>query len=127
MTFRTQVGEGMKQMLISVKNTVNAGSMVVFGASRKALRELADAEVIQENLIMSKKTKRVIKTNAKNGDYIYPMTITRTKKKIDPNAMDAGFVDHKNFEVLSEDDEKCHECEAPWDFRRRVLRNALRL
>ena len=113
LTFRTQVGEGMKQMLISLENTVNAGNMSVFGASRKVLRELADAEVMQENMIMSKKTKRVTKISEKNGAYTYPTTITRTKKKIDPNAMDVGFVDHNKSEVLSEDDEKCHECGAP--------------
>ena len=81
LTFRTQVGEGMKQMLISVKNAVNTGNMVVFGASRKALRELADAEAIQENMIKSKKTKRVSKINEKSGAYTYPKTITRRKKQ----------------------------------------------
>ncbi len=102
----------MKQMLISVKNTAKAGNIFIFGATRKALRELADNESFSENMIMNIKIKKVSKISEKSGEYVYAITITRKKKRVDTNAMDVGVVNHNKYEALKEDDnEESNESE----------------
>ena len=69
----TQVGEGMKQIVISVMNTVRVGNMVVSGANRNAMRALANAEKLKDNMIVSVRTGRQSKIHEKKGAYVYPM------------------------------------------------------
>ena len=69
--FTTQVGHGMKQMLVSVMNTVRVGNMVVFGANRNAMRALANAEKLENNMIVNVKTGRQSKIHEKRGAYVY--------------------------------------------------------
>ena len=118
--FTTQVGERMKQMLISVMNTVRVGNMVVFGANRSAMRPLANAEKIEDHMIVDVETGRQSKIHEKNGAYVYPMTINRKKKKVDPNAMDVGFVNKIKYDAIKDEYEEheeveCKTCETPWD------------
>ena len=79
-------------MLVSVMNTVRVGSMVVFRASRNAMRALANAEKLEDSMIVNVKTGRQSKIHEKNGAYIYPITMKRGKKKVDPNAMEVWCV-----------------------------------
>ncbi len=99
-------------MLISVKNTIRAGNIIVFGANREAMWELADAEQIGEDMIVNVKTRKVSKIHEKNGAYVYPMTINRKKKEVDPNAMDVGFVHENKHDAIEKEDEEveCQNC-----------------
>ena len=112
MKLNAQIGEGVTQTLISVKNTTSQGNMVMLGVNRKALLKLAYADNISENMIVNIKIMKASKIEEKNGQYICPMTITRKRKKIDPNAMDVGFVDKNKYEALrGDDDEESNESE----------------
>ena len=93
--------------------------MVIFGASMKAIRELARQNTVEENLIMDTKSgvKNEIKT--KRGMYVYPTTIRRKKKK-ESNAMEIGSAETKgrfesdnSFGGLKEDDAE-DELKGPW-------------
>ena len=84
--FTTQVGEGVKRLLVSVRNAAKGGNMVIFGANMKAIRELAKQGTVQEKLIMDTKSGVKNEIKVKKGMYVYPMTIRRKKNK-EPNAM----------------------------------------
>ena len=92
--FTTQVGEGVKRLLVSVRNAAKGGNIVIFGANMKAIRELAKQSTTEENLIMD--TKTGVKNEIQNtrGIYVYPMMIRRKNKK-DPNTMEIGSAEVK--------------------------------
>ena len=47
--FTTQVGEGVKRLLVSVRNAAKRGNMVIFVANMKAIREFAKQGTVEEN------------------------------------------------------------------------------
>ena len=51
----------------------------MFGADRKALRELADKKDLSEHVIMSKKTGITSKMEKKDGLFVYPLWIKRPR------------------------------------------------
>ena len=117
--FTTQVGEGVKRLLVSVRNAAKGGNIVIFGANMKAIREFAKQSTIEENLIMDTKTGVKNEIKSKRGMYVYPMTIRRKKKK-DPNAMEIGsaevkgrFESDNKFGGLEEDDVEDKDV-SPW-------------
>ena len=110
--FTSQVGEGVKKLLVSVIRAAKGGNMIVFGANLKAIGELAKKTQLEENLIMDTKTMIKSEIKEKRGMYVYPMKIRRKKKK--ENDMDIGNIgkyEHKNSwsELISSDEEQ--ECE----------------
>ena len=110
--FTSQVGEGVKKLLVSVIRAAKGGNMIVFGANLKAIKELAKKTKLEENLIMDTKTMVKSEIKEKRGMYVYPMTIRRKKK--DPNAMDlssVGRFESKNSFNELNSAEKEHECQ----------------
>ena len=103
--FVSQVGQGMKKLLISVGKAVESGSMVIFGANVSALRQLPKLEKIEDNVIVGVKsgTRGVIKSDTR-GDYVYPVTIKRKKKS--PTDMDIGFAGTNKFSAIAEESEE---------------------
>ena len=102
--FTAQIGESIKKLLISVRRAVKSGNMVIFGADLKAIRELAKLDLIEDNLIVGTQTGIRSKIHDKNGMYVYPMTITRKKKKADPNAMDVGMLQGNQYAMIASKD-----------------------
>ena len=86
----SQVGEGVKRLLISLRRAAQGGNVVVFGADVNAIRELAKLNKIEENVIVDKKTGVKSEIKDKRGMYVYRMTIRR--KKNNPDARDIGSV-----------------------------------
>ena len=58
-----------------------AGNMVVFGADRKALRELAESPNLDEHVVYNKKSGIKSKIHEKDGLFVYPIWIKRPKDK----------------------------------------------
>ena len=77
-----QIGDKIRRMLIAVGRAVDAGNMVVFGADRNALRDLADKKDLSEHVIMSKKTGITSKMQKKDGLFVYPLWIKRPRDKM---------------------------------------------
>ena len=92
---------------------------MIFGADKKAIKDLARQSTIEQNLIVDTRTGVKSEIKNKRGMYVYPMTIRRKKKK-DPNAMEIGSAevsgrfesDSKSGE-LEEDDVEDKDI-SPW-------------
>jgi len=97
--FTAQVGDKIKKLLISIRNCTKSGNMVIFGANIKAIRDLAKLDSVEENMLVGVKSGIRSKIEDKHGMYVYPMTITRKKKK-GADAMDVGAMEK---EMPSED------------------------
>ena len=124
--FTTQVGEGVKRLLVSVRNAAKGGNMVIFGANMKAIRELAKQSTVEGNLIMDTKTGVKNEIKIKRGMYVYPMTIRRKKEK-EPHAMEISsaevkgrFESDNKFGELEEDDNGKKDT-SPWGVFRRLI------
>ena len=104
-----EIGGGMKKMLISVRKAVESCNMIIFGANVKAIKSLAKLEEIEDNVIVGVKsgTKGVIKSDSR-GNYMYPITMTRKKKK-ETTKMDIGFAGPNQSESVAEEDEDVPE------------------
>ena len=97
----SQVGDKITRMLFAVRRMKEAGNMVIFGANMKAIRKLAAADSIEENVIVSKTGKRSEIVD-KDGMYVYKMKIKR--KKVDD--MDVGAVENDGI--------MCEPCFSEW-------------
>ena len=76
---KTQVGDKISKMLISVSKMGEAGNMIIFNADMSALRTLAQKGKIEENFIYNKKSGISSKINKEGGLYKYPIWIKRKK------------------------------------------------
>ena len=103
--FVSQIGQGMKKLLISVRKAVESWNIIIFGANVSALKQLAKLEKIEDNVIVGVKTgtRGVIKSDSR-GNYVYPITIKRKKKKSDD--MDVGFAGANSFSAIAEEPEE---------------------
>jgi len=66
-----QVSNKVSRILIAIRRACEQGNMVVFGADRDALQNLANCDVIEPNVIMNKKTKVTSKIQDEGGLYTY--------------------------------------------------------
>ena len=73
--FVSQIGQGMKKLLISVRKAVESGNMIIFGANVPALRQLAKLEKMEDNLIVGVKsgTRGTIKNPGGGGPISPPL------------------------------------------------------
>ena len=76
---KTQVGDKISKMLISVGKMGEAGNMTIFNADMNAIRALAQREKIEENFIYNKKSGISSRINKEGGLYKYPIWIKRKK------------------------------------------------
>jgi hypothetical protein len=81
-----QVGEAVDKLSVSRTRGVTGGSMVICEVATKAIKDLADDE-LEKGLIMKTRTRARDEEKEKGVCmFVYRMTITREKKKWDPNA-----------------------------------------
>ena len=67
--FVSQIGGGMKKMLISVRKAIESCNMIIFGANAKAINRLAKLDEIEDNVIVGVKsgTRGVIKSDSRGN------------------------------------------------------------
>ncbi len=72
--FVSQIGGGMRKMLISVRKAVESRNMIIFGANAKAIKRLAKLNEIEdkEKVEVRSGTRGMFKSDAR-GNYVYPI------------------------------------------------------
>ena len=109
-----QVGPGVKRFLVSIRKVAEGGNMVIMAANMKAIKGLA--KQIEENLVMDARAGVRSEIKKKNGTYVYPMKVRKSKK--DQNAMDIGAIgqlEHKKHLKKSRRKRTCAKYSmTPW-------------
>ena len=76
----------MTKLLLAVCKIAEAGNSVLFNVDKKTLKNLAEREKIDENLIVNKATGKTSKINKEGGLYKYPIWTKREKVQEPPKA-----------------------------------------
>ena len=135
---KVQVGDKISTILIAVRNAVEAGNMVVFGADQKALKELSNMKNIDKHFVYGKKTGIKTQIHDKDGMYKYPMWVKRRIRSESvnhvPESESSGWRepnkrgkiswgDEKQIKVVSPtNDQECEICDGNLEWNETLWR-----